>query len=70
MTKKTLKKTERRDRIKKSKKPISAWHDIDDTYGEWEKYLKRRGLYEYNNKYILDGESWSDYLSFQQDDTF
>lgn len=62
--KKELKKTKKSANIKERKNTISKWHKQQDR--EFFSNLKKEGLYEYESKYILEEDTWSDYFSFQQ----
>lgn len=64
MKKKNVEKKIKDDIIKERKNSTSKWHRMTDK--EFYADLKKRGLYEYENKHVLDADTWSDYFSFQQ----
>lgn len=66
MKKKRLKKSERKKKIQEKKNTVSLWHDLDDK--DYDRYMDELELFHYDSKHILDEETWTDFLSFQQED--
>lgn len=58
-----------RKKVKKKKEDeslISDWHRMTDK--EFDNYMYDLGLMYYENKYTLDEEVWTDFVSFRQSD--